>query len=693
MGNTLTPSQVAALFDILSHENTYAEIRDFKHPGSLKHYGPPFVIEKGKPSTSPSLQSLVSKFLLNLPGLKDVPEDLWKVQLHEIIEELEKANLSESYDKGAVGSRKTLATAISALIEYPVRGTAGGFPKLSGPNHNYDLSKADDLARAFRNFMDASIYGTALDDLINKTAETDKLADHEPLTQAVHEFILVNIASLMHFTIILSPKGQYLLKLLGNANRLVPYMVIRQTLKIGNVASMISAMMRVVLAKMSVTSITNWIGLTSNQDDGLNLMQHIISTVLHWDIKDLEHRASKIEGDKEGPSKDQIACLKNYINTSPKDQDIIRQHSQQNSISIVISILASSELPTDLSEPTHRLALEYLSVILSVRDRKEIIRVLCRGSPDHLTTTVRTMVAAYEPVIRNIHNAVDLSDTVSDFQVFLSDMLKISKIPPPGKDGEVAIPTVGDFVQLLKKHQYSCHKFVHQCCKNGKELTGWYRDWIKKAASQFQQDTTAPNPTIKDAGHLTEPLNELFFSLPQEQYEKFIPILDAQSKYLEEMHASSRQRLEAVIRSPPSKNPAIAKVLSSSSNSRPPSRAASPDPGGKSPITATLTDSSGPQTDPGPGAYLARWQDLLDKTPITPLMASGEVGSASNKDVVDASTKDVDGKHMTKLPEGNPGAKKVEAGSRTSSKPDVRPLVEALGKDFRNLLGARSVYW
>lgn len=77
----------------------------------------------------------------------------------------------------------------------------------------------------------------------------------------------------MHYTLVLSPKGQYLLKLIDNANKLIPYMLIRQTLKIGNVASMISAMMRIVLAKMSVTSVTNWIGLTSNADDGMNLLQ------------------------------------------------------------------------------------------------------------------------------------------------------------------------------------------------------------------------------------------------------------------------------------------------------------------------------------------------------------------------------------------------------------------------------------
>lgn len=77
----------------------------------------------------------------------------------------------------------------------------------------------------------------------------------------------------MHYTLILSPKGQYLLKLIDNANKLIPYLVIKQTLKIGNVATMINAMVKVGLAKMSVASVTNWIGLTQSQDEGHNLMQ------------------------------------------------------------------------------------------------------------------------------------------------------------------------------------------------------------------------------------------------------------------------------------------------------------------------------------------------------------------------------------------------------------------------------------
>lgn len=61
--------------------------------------------------------------------------------------------------------------------------------------------------------------------------------------------------------------------MIENVHRLLPYTVVRQTLKIGNVATMINAMMKVVLAKASVASVTNWIGLTTGADEGMNLLQ------------------------------------------------------------------------------------------------------------------------------------------------------------------------------------------------------------------------------------------------------------------------------------------------------------------------------------------------------------------------------------------------------------------------------------
>ena len=92
-----------------------------------------------------------------------------------------------------MGIRKTLATAISALIEYPVRGVYGGFeqPEEAAEEGKYDTTSAADLERAFRDLMRQAVYGSALEDMFKKVAQTDKLSEHTKLVQAAHEFGLV----------------------------------------------------------------------------------------------------------------------------------------------------------------------------------------------------------------------------------------------------------------------------------------------------------------------------------------------------------------------------------------------------------------------------------------------------------------------------------------------------------------------
>ena len=67
-----------------------------------------------------------------------------------------------------------------------------------------------------------------------------------------------------------------MLRMISNVHNLLPYMVMRQTLKVGNVATMISGMVRVILAKVSVATVTNWIGLSSGADEGMNLLQQFV---------------------------------------------------------------------------------------------------------------------------------------------------------------------------------------------------------------------------------------------------------------------------------------------------------------------------------------------------------------------------------------------------------------------------------
>jgi hypothetical protein len=188
----LTPQQEHALFDILTHHETYHEIEDFKIPGAIKAYGPPFQDSINK-SDSPILQTLLSRFILKLPGLRDVSSDFWKTRIADLIDELAQAELSESYDKGLLGVRKTIATAISALIEYPARGTLGSVPeKQDRPrDKDYDIKNPDDVMRSWHDALQEMVYGDLIDTLFAKAAETDDLSKHPSLVQAMHEFVVV----------------------------------------------------------------------------------------------------------------------------------------------------------------------------------------------------------------------------------------------------------------------------------------------------------------------------------------------------------------------------------------------------------------------------------------------------------------------------------------------------------------------
>jgi hypothetical protein len=180
--NSLTAAQVTDLLDVLTHYETYKEIEEFKVPGAIYNYGPPFQNDIPT-SQSPILQSLLAKFVLKLPGLRDVPEQFWKGHVEPLIQELAEAELSESYDKGVLGIRKTLATAIAALIEYPARGILDYPRQEVDTSRTYDVSNPEDVHEAWQDCVQELVYGDLIDRLVVRVGETDDLSQHEPVVQ------------------------------------------------------------------------------------------------------------------------------------------------------------------------------------------------------------------------------------------------------------------------------------------------------------------------------------------------------------------------------------------------------------------------------------------------------------------------------------------------------------------------------
>ncbi|KAH0598093.1 hypothetical protein MHUMG1_04465 [Metarhizium humberi] len=676
----LSPTQTRALFDILTHYETYAEISSFKTSAAITSYGFPFKkasealntpfatapstprartpiswftsseARKQSPtnstksldgdddqdvvSTSPILQLLLTRILLPLPGVSDIPRSFWSVRVQGIMSRLGEADLSESYDKGAMGTRKTLATGTSAVIEMLGRGMLGGVDKQesSMKDEEYDHTSADDLERAWGHVIQGLVYGDLVNQLFDHFVHSDDLESLSPTVEASARhniFQFTSIATLVHQIFILSPEGQYLLKLLENVHSLVPYALLKSTLRIGNAATMISGMIRILLAKLSVTSVTNWVGLTQNADDGMNLLQRIIAAVLSWDASEFKKSAEKVEKAKDGPTDEMLRTIREHIEDTRSEHDTVREASQQNSQSIITAIFnaRSPALNGLLTEAQHAQCLEYYSALLSVRDRDSITGAICRQPPDMFTQAIKDVVAAYEPMIRTVHSRVDLREHFDAFQVFLEEFIRASRPKKPHGSAEEKLASVEDYVDLLMKHRRLLYKWIHAVASQCPDIWESLRTWGNDMIVRFRKP---PNPS----SDIHFVLGKLFTTLEPDTQSQVLQAINSHAAYLDTVNAISHARMQYLV---------------------------------------TAADSSGGTTD-GPGVYLDRWQSLLDETLITPPTQKGAM--RRGKDV----------KHITTMGKTGIGGKRLErnVGGGSVQAPDVRVVVSALGAQFRN---------
>ncbi|PMB69899.1 hypothetical protein BM221_004546 [Beauveria bassiana] len=719
----LTPEQTAALFDILIHHETYSEIEAFKSTDGVLTHGFPFRNEEqqdraaqrhdiaapapnsgggltgfalslwGRSGSSgvtptpsapdspraytpsvgelslgsdasdaegdeedastlsalPVMQLLTSTFVMRLPALKTLPRDFWAVRVQGLLSRFAEADLSESYDKGTMGARKTLSSGSGSVIEMISRGFLGGVGRRGDQSSeptteeltkkSYNLHDGQELIRAWEDVLEGLVYGDLVDNMFDYLAKTDKLEEHSVAVDASSSYIVLHLAALLHHIFVLTPDGQYLLKLLDNVHGLVPYKMIKQTLRIGNAATMMSGMIRLLLAKLSVTGLTNWLGVTQNDDDGMNLLQNIISLVLSRDaseFKKIIHRIDKMQAKDGAPSEEMLEAIQAHAASGKAEHSALRKASLEAKESIVVAMLKARDptLVEQLSEKQHALCLQYYSALLSIRDRDAITRVLCRQPPDLFTKALKEVAAAYNPMIRIVHERVDLGDHLQDLQEFITQFVRVST-----HDSGAA--TVEDYVKLLNDHKPLLHKFVHAVAKNCPQVWRDIREWSNASIVRFRQQMASD--ATRSA--MDESLDGLVSGLDDVARAKVLAAVDAHASYLATLKKGSDARLTQ--------------------------------------LAAQKTSSSGSGSW-GPGIYLARWQDILDDTLITPASAAQPAAVRRGADVRHLATL---GK--TGVAGGDLVAEQTAGGQRTVPRaPGVSIVVEKLGEAFTALMQA-----
>lgn len=315
--------------------------------------------------------------------------------------------------------------------------------------------------------------------------------------------------------------------------------------------------------------------------------------------------------------------------------------------SIITAIMESSSVDGEMSEIQHELAMRYYGILLSIRDREQLTQILCKHQPDLITQAIKDLVAAYEPIIRAMHNAADLSASTTDTENFISDLVKLSKVAKKdgdssdSKDEVAKPPAVEDFVKLLKKHQGSLHRFLHQVVKNGDDLAGWFKDYATEAVSKFRVKDGNKKSGGGAGGRMTESLDKLVGDLSESERSEVLKDLDSHAEYLSRLKSSSFARMESIL-------------------------------------------VGGSVTEYGPGMYLARWRSMLDETPITPAVPRGPLRTGMDKEVKKASNVTVDG--MQPATVVSHGEESLKGKEKIPNPPDVSLVLDLLGEKFKKVL-------
>jgi hypothetical protein len=187
---SLQPEQLYALYNILTHHETYAEVQDFKYEDSVGNFGLPLTMTTGGgPTPYPVLQMLAEK----LWDRSILSDSLW-ANITAMLQRLAAANLSDSYDKGFMGLRKSAATAWSASLESVIRGMLSGKPSTGAEKpvfRAYNHSKASDVEQAWEDAVQGMLYGDLLDRIFGSVAASPDMNDIPTEARAALELVIV----------------------------------------------------------------------------------------------------------------------------------------------------------------------------------------------------------------------------------------------------------------------------------------------------------------------------------------------------------------------------------------------------------------------------------------------------------------------------------------------------------------------
>ncbi|KAF5388233.1 hypothetical protein D9615_000431 [Tricholomella constricta] len=325
--------------------------------------------------------------------------------------------------------------------------------------------------------------------------------------RAVLEWARISLASTVFHQFVASDNSSETFATLKRIHGLMPYFILKTTLKISNPIAMIRGVLDLFLAQPF---------------GGRSLLQRMFTSSLTEEVRALE---SDIEAVKDKVD-DLIMCAKirQFVYAPREIQDMYKADAAAESMNLLTVVLRAPEEPVLSRGQMHRLAkahrahhaymkhratladsddddgpqnedawlLEDLKVLThlysKLRDREQLIALIFEGFTADLLKDIITIF--YAPLAQ-VYRAASIADSLGDLQNFINDLIRtVEQVEDLSQ--EDPHKTVQAFINLIQRHEQSFYHFVHKVHSKGENLFDGLMRWIELFLTVVREGLGSP---------------------------------------------------------------------------------------------------------------------------------------------------------------------------------------------------------
>ncbi|PLW31840.1 hypothetical protein PCANC_17205 [Puccinia coronata f. sp. avenae] len=368
--------------------------------------------------------------------------------------------------------------------------------------------RVSDAKQGYKTFLHKVVHEDGeIDRMYELVAAHDKLETVlalDPMYEQAQTWAIMWIAYMLHFVFITGPGGDEVCELFLKIDKLVPYELIKQGLRIIN----------------PTLAIRTTITLIFGQPFGsLSLFQRILDSVVKYEIRALDTQmqtvvqAQPIDNPSSGPTRHKfLEAILKFVYLPEEEKRTVRKEFDKSEEDIIILILQWSNDfgPVEMdhvhaSEQVFKKSRGaplgpnlFTDLILLLRlaslkrDREQIISMITE--PDNpIIRTIKQVLEMYYPTIYKVALASDLSKKFGETEAFLKDLVALlaSRQQHP--------VSVDKLVHLLHRHKQAYWSFLNDLVKCD-HLCDPMKEWIQSCFNLVKSGLSAESEGVSSPG-------------------------------------------------------------------------------------------------------------------------------------------------------------------------------------------------